>query len=265
MKKRAAADEDAAGDAALPEVRHRLGQSFFCPFWPGVCWCVSRAHTATSQAIAGMPAVSVLRHQKRGLLLRLAEQKRSLEAAAAQNAALQKRETCAETCCSALRQTWALLDAHLAAFVARLGGAQSLFDKVRCDPSLLCEASYSFSLCSQEPLGHMAKFIRSFSPDVGDNMHSELAAELEARSAATRVLLERLATVLAYAASSRFLLVLLTFPVLRERSGGERGDELQSAYGAVARQFAAASERCASLTSQVNASVFANVWRKDVI
>jgi hypothetical protein len=75
-----------------------------------------------------MQTAEVLRKQKQGLMLRLAEQKRQLGALAEQVGSLQRARDEAEGAAGTLRRAWDALETQLRLFVARLEPGASLGD-----------------------------------------------------------------------------------------------------------------------------------------
>ena len=88
------------------------------PVAPGLAWILTGM--CAPQSVSGMPAAEVLRKQKQGLMMRLAEQKRTLAALSEETAALRRARGEAEAAAAALRRAWGTLETQLQLFVARL-------------------------------------------------------------------------------------------------------------------------------------------------
>jgi hypothetical protein len=117
-------DEEAGGRVGARRGGGVSRGAFFCLWWQSA-WVVSHG---VSQSIAGMQTAEVLRKQKQGLMLRLAEQKRQLAALAEQVGSLQRARDEAEGAAGTLRRAWDALETQLRLFVARLEPGASLGD-----------------------------------------------------------------------------------------------------------------------------------------
>jgi hypothetical protein len=100
-----------------------------------------------------MPVVDILRTQKAGLLIRLAEQKRALTESEKSVAKLMSDRETAESIVSGLRQTWNMLDSNLALFVQRLES----------------KGAVNLDVTGKVALAELVKFFRSHQSEVRVN------------------------------------------------------------------------------------------------